>query len=259
MMPSLFVSHGAPDLLIGNLPARQFLLELPPNLPRPRAVCVASAHYEHDDPNVTGGLAPRTIHDFGGFAPSLYQVQYPARGEPALAARVAALLVEAGFRARVDDQWGYDHGTWCPLALMYPQADIPVIALSVSRRRDAGWHLALGRALAPLRAEGVLVIGSGSLTHNLGEVAPPDDNDKAPEFVHAFADWFDQRLSAHDEPSLLDWAMQAPSARRNHPSSEHLMPFFVALGAAGEGWRATRLHRSVSYRALRLDAFRFDA
>ena len=259
MMPSLFVSHGAPDLLIGELPARQFLIDLPPSLRRPRAICVASAHYEHDDPHVTREAAPRTIHDFGGFDPSLYQVQYRAHGDPQLAARVATLLEQAGFKATLDDQWGYDHGTWCPLALMYPQADIPVIALSVSRRRDAAWHFALGRALAALRADDVLVLGSGSLTHNLGEVVPPDSNDRAPDFVHAFADWFEDRLAAHDEASLLAWSAQAPSARRNHPSSEHLMPFFVALGAAGEGWRSSRLHQSVSYRALRLDAFRFDA
>ena len=258
-MPSLFISHGAPDLLIGKLPARQFLLDLPAGLPRPRAICVASAHYEHDNPHVTCEQAPRTLHDFGGFAPSLYQVQYPARGDPQLAERVADLLEQAGFAPALDDQWGYDHGTWCPLALMYPHADVPVIALSVSRRRDAGWHLQLGRALAALRAEDVLVIGSGSLTHNLGEVAPPENNELAPDFVHAFADWFEQRLAAQDEPDLLDWPVKAPAARRNHPSSEHLMPLFVALGAAGEGWRATRLHRSVSYRALRLDAFRFDA
>ena len=259
MLPTLFISHGAPDLLIGKLPARDFLIELGRTLPRPRAICVASAHYEQDNPHVTREVAPRTIHDFGGFDPALYQVQYPARGEPQLAARVGALLEEAGFTATQDAQWGFDHGTWCPLALMYPQAEVPVIAISVSRRRDAGWHFKLGRALSALRADDVLVIGSGALTHNLREVAPPDSNAEAPAFVHAFADWFNERLSAQDEASLLDWVNKAPSAQRNHPSAEHLMPFFVALGAAGDHWRAARLHQSVSYRALRLDAFRFDA
>ena len=259
MLPTLFLSHGAPDLLIGKLPARDFLIDLGKTLPRPRAVCVASAHYEHDNPHVTADAAPRTLHDFGGFDPALREVQYPARGEPQLAARIGALLDDAGFSATQDAKWGFDHGTWCPLALMYPQADVPVVALSVSRRRDAAWHYALGRALSKLRAEDVLVIGSGALTHNLGEVAPPDSNAAAPEFVHAFADWFDERLGAKDAGGLLQWASEAPAARRNHPSTEHLMPFFVALGAAGERWQATRLHRSVSYRALRLDAFRFDA
>jgi len=143
--------------------------------------------------------------------------------------------------------------------LMYPGADVPVVALSVSPRRDAAWHLGLGRALAGLRDEGVLVVGSGALTHNLHAVAGPAGNADAPDWVDAFADWVGERLAARDEAALARYRELAPAATDNHPSPEHLLPFFVALGAAGADWQATRLHRSVTYRALRMDAFRFDA
>ena len=258
-LPSLFISHGAPDLVLTDLPARRFMLELGQTLPRPVAICVASAHYESAHPRLTNAASPHTIHDFGGFDPALYQIQYPAPGAPALAARIVQDLAKAGFQASEDPRWGFDHGTWCPLRLMYPAADVPVVAISVSGQRDAAWHLALGRALAPLREEGVLVIGSGALTHNLREAAPPAGNDRAPPGVHAFADWMGERLAAQDEAALLDYVSRAPDAAHQHPSTEHLMPLFVALGAAGAGWHAARLHRSVSYRCLRMDAYRFDA
>ncbi len=259
MMPSLFISHGAPDLVLSKLPAQGFLSGLGGEIPRPKAICVVSAHYEAPTPRVTSAARPRTIHDFGGFDPALYRIQYPAPGAPELATRIAARLAAQGLPTVQDSQWGFDHGTWCPLTLMYPEADIPTVALSVSGRRDAGWHFALGRALASLREEGVLVLGSGALTHNLGEVAWPEGNTAAPDFVTAFADWMGERLADHDEAALLDYHAQAPHAALNHPGNEHLMPFFVALGAAGKDWRATRLHQSVTYRALRMDAFRFDA
>ena len=257
--PSLFISHGAPDLVLTDLPARSFMRALGQELPRPRAICVASAHYESPHPRVTNAEAPQTIHDFGGFDPALYTIQYPAPGAPALAARIVGQLDAAGFQASADARWGFDHGTWCPLRLMYPAADIPVVAVSVSGQRDARGHFDLGRALASLRGEGVLVLGSGALTHNLREAAPPAGNTRAPPGVHAFADWMGERLAAGDEAALLDYARQAPDAAHQHPSTEHLMPLFVALGAAGADWRAARLHSSVSYRCLRMDAFRFDA
>jgi len=259
MMPSLFVSHGAPDLVLRDLPARRFLGTLGAALPRPTAICVASAHFEAPDATLASGAAPRTVHDFGGFDAALYAIEYPARGEPGLASTMIDRLEAAGFAARADARAGFDHGVWCPLMLMYPQAEVPVVALSVSPRRDARWHLALGRALAGLREEGVLVIGSGALTHNLHAVAGPPGNADAPPWVDAFADWVDERLAARDEAALTRYRELAPAAADNHPSPEHLLPFFVALGAAGANWRASRLHRSVTYRALRMDAFRFDA
>ncbi len=259
MMPSLFISHGAPDLVLHDLPARRFLGGLGQSLPRPAAICAVSAHYTAPEARVTSGPAPRTVHDFGGFDSALYTIEYPARGEPTLASRIVNMLGDAGFAACADAHGGFDHGVWCPLMLMYPQADVPVVALSVSPHRDAAWHLGVGRALARLREEGVLLIGSGALTHNLYEVAGPAANAAAPDWVDAFADWVGERLAARDEAALVHYREIAPAAADNHPSPEHLLPFFVALGAAGAGWRATRLHHSVTYRALRMDAFRFDA
>jgi len=259
MMPSLFVSHGAPDLVLRHLPAHRFLGTLGTALPRPTAICAVSAHFEAPEATVTSGAAPRTVHDFGGFDPALYAIDYPARGEPGLASRILNRLDDAGFAASADARAGFDHGVWCPLTLMYPQADVPVVALSISPRRDATWHFGLGRALAGLRDEGVLVIGSGALTHNLHAVAGPAGNADAPDWVDAFADWVGERLAACDEAALVRYRDLAPAATDNHPSPEHLLPLFVALGAAGADWRSTCLHRSVTYRALRMDAFRFDA
>lgn len=252
----LFLSHGAPDLVLQALPARDFLAGLGQARPRPRAVVVASAHYDAGPwPCVTVAAAPRTIHDFGGFDPRLYQLQYAAPGAPSLATALADALTAAGFAPRLDDHWGFDHGTWVPLMLMYPEADIPVVALSVHANADPAYHLQLGRALAGFAADGVLVIGSGALTHNLAQAAPPAHNTAAPDWVHAFADWAGERLAAGDEAALLDYRRQAPGARENHPSEEHLLPLFVALGAAGPRWRAERLHSSVNYRILRMDMF----
>jgi len=259
MMPSLFISHGAPDLTLHDLPARRFLSAYAAELPAPSAICVISAHYAGAQTMLTTGEQPRTVHDCGGFDPALYRLRYPAPGDPALARRLVAACEQAGIPAVTDLQGGFDHGVWCPLMLLYPAANVPVVALSVSPRRDAAWHLALGRVLAPLRAAGLLVIGSGALTHNLYEVQPPAGHDEAPPWVDAFADWIGARLAEQDEAALVDYRGQAPHAADNHPSTEHLLPLFVALGAAGPQWRASLLHRSVTYRALRMDAFRFDA
>ena len=257
-LPTLFISHGAPDLILHPLPAREFLTTLGATFARPRAIVVASAHYdEGPSPSVTAAAAPRTIHDFGGFDRRLNEMFYRAPGDPALAAQVVEALAVDGFAAQLDHDWGYDHGTWVPLMLMYPAADIPVVALSIHSGADPAYHLRLGRALAGLPGAGVLVIGSGAFTHNLGQVAPPADNPNAPAWVHDFADWTGERLAAGNEAGLLAYRDQAPHAGENHPSDEHLLPLFVAMGAAGAGWRAERLHSSVTYRALRMDMFAF--
>ena len=262
MMPSLFVSHGAPDLVLHDLPARRFLAEYGTSLPIPRAIVVASAHYLGACAQVTTGEAPATVHDFGGFPAALYSMQFPAPGAPALARRIQEACAAARIDCVADVRGGFDHGVWCPLSLLYPEARIPVVALGIAPRRDAAWHVALGRVLAPLREEGVLVLGSGALTHNLYEVAPPAGHDEAPAWVDAFADWVGERLADGDEAALVDWRAQGPHAADNHPSPEHLLPLFVALGAAGAAgahWRGVAVHRSVTYRALRMDCFRFDA
>jgi 4,5-DOPA dioxygenase extradiol len=221
----------------------------------PRAVLVASAHWETDAPRVTGAAKPATIHDFGNFGPELFRKQYPAAGDPILAAGIVEQLRRAGLEAEVDAERGLDHGVWTPLMLMRPQADIPVLQVSIQPGQGVEGALRLGRALAPLRHDGVLIVGSGAMTHSLREVDWRDPEARAP-FAAAFADWVADRVSARDLESLCRYRALAPEAVRNHPDEEHLLPFYVALGAGGlDG--AERLHASFTYGALAMDAYRF--
>ena len=258
-MPSLFLSHGSPTLPLTDTPARSFLSQFGGTLARPKAILVISAHWETSVPTVSAVDRNDTIHDFRGFPQALYQLRYPAPGSPAVTARTAELLRASGIDCRIDQSRGLDHGAWVPLLLMYPQADIPVLQLSLQPHLGTGHHLHMGRALAPLRQEGVLIIGSGSLTHDLSEFRGHGPNDPAPAWVNAFADWFHSALTTERTDDLLDYRRQAPFATKNHPSEEHLLPLYVALGAAGENARAERLHASATYSVLRMDVYAFSA
>jgi 4,5-DOPA dioxygenase extradiol len=257
--PALFVSHGAPSLPVQDTPARAFLEALGRSLPKPKGVLVSSAHWETPAPRVNAPAVNDTIHDFYGFPRALYDMRYPAPGAPELAARVAALLGGAGLGAETDRERGLDHGAWVPLKLMFPEADVPVAQLSVQPYAGPEHHLRLGRALAPLRDEGVLVLGSGSFTHNLGELHRGPGAAVEPEWSVAFADWMSDALAENRVDDLVRYRERAPHAVRNHPTEEHLLPLFVALGAGGEDARAKRLHRSAEFGALRMDAFAFEA
>jgi 4,5-DOPA dioxygenase extradiol len=215
---------------------------------------VATAHWTTAEVAVEAGARPATIHDFGGFAPELHAMRYPAPGDPALAARVVGLMRAGGLAAATAER-GFDHGVWVPLALLFPSADIPVVALSVQPRRDGAHHLAVGAALAELRRDGVLVIGSGAMTHDLGSVVPGASD--APAWVEAFDDWSVGRIEAGDAAALADWRAQGPHARRNHPTPEHWLPLLVALAAGGGAGRI--LHRSTTWGVLRMTAVAFGA
>lgn len=254
-LPTIFVSHGAPDLLLHPSPAREFLSELGRTLPVPRAVVCVSAHWTTNAPSVDSAAQPRTIHDFGGFPDELCRIRYPAPGAPDLARDVSDRLATAGVPAIVMER-GLDHGAWVPLRLMYPDAHVPIVQLALQPHLGAAHHHALGRALAKLRHENVLVLASGGATHNLGELG---SGDVAPNWVRAFDDWLVERAAAGDADALVDYRKRAPDARRNHPTEEHFLPLHVALGAAGEGARGTALHRSVQYGTLSMTALRFDA
>jgi len=256
VFPSLFVSHGSPMLALEDSPAGRFLDGLGAAIGRPRAILVASAHFEHPGPALTAAAQPPTIHDFRGFPPALYALRYPASGSATLSARAADLLDRAGFAPVRDETRGLDHGAWVPLLRMYRDADVPVVSLSVDPMRDAAWHYRVGRALAPLRAEGVLVIGSGGFSHNLRELDWHGGGTPA-DWMTGFTDPLRERLLAGDVDGALDWR-QLPQALRNHPSPEHLLPLFVALGAAGEAPAARLLHASVELGSLALDAFAFE-
>ncbi|MBT9447642.1 MAG: dioxygenase [Hyphomonadaceae bacterium] len=256
-MPALFVSHGSPMIVLDESPARAFLESLGPDLPRPTAILVITAHFEATEPTLTTAAKPAMIYDFGGFPEPLYRMTYPAPGGPDLAAKAAGLLRDAGFSPRVDPSRGLDHGTWTPLKLMYPAADIPVVQLSVQPHRDARWHFALGQALAPLRGEGVLIIGSGALTHDLraffgrrAQVASsPEEN------AEAFATWMADAIETGRVDDVLEWETRAPAALQNHPTPEHVLPLFVAMGAGGPSRR--RIHRSMDHGVLSMDAYAF--
>lgn len=256
-LPTLFLSHGSPLLAVQDSPAGRFLDGLADTLPRPSAIVVASAHFMSMQPLVGGDPRPRTVHDFNGFPEPLYAIDYPARGEPALAERITGLIAGAGLPARLRPAHGLDHGVWVPLRRMFPDADIPVIPLSVMPHADAATHLALGRALAPLREEGVLTIGSGGFIHNLGDLDFARVDAPSPRWAREFGDWMRERLRARDWPALLDWQSRAPHAQRAHPTVEHLMPLFVALGAAGPSPTPQPLHASQEYGSLALDAYAF--
>lgn len=263
MLPALFVSHGAPTLAIENTPATRFLKTLPRQFERPEAILVASAHWETAAPIVNAVERNETIHDFYGFPRKLYELRYPAPGSRELAERVTAQLDAAGIVAQTDKTRGLDHGAWIPLIMMYPAANIPVVQLSLQSRLDPRHHFRVGRALAPLRDEGVLIMGSGSFTHNLAAVDWCHADAPAPEWVMEFSAWMRGAVLEGRIDELLDYRLRAPNALENHPSEEHLLPLFVAMGAAGgeaEGShpRARHLHHSVTMATISMDAFAFD-
>ncbi len=257
MLPSLFVSHGAPTLPLSDSPARGFLAGLAATLSRPRAIVVASAHWETARPAVGAAAHPSTIHDFRGFPAALYRLTYPAPGDPALAERVRGLLAEAGMAAELDPARGLDHGAWVPLLLAWPAADIPVLQVSLQPALGPAHHLRLGAALASLRHDDVLVLGSGSWTHDLGRFRGQAEDAPATPDVIAFAEWMDAAVQGGRLDDLLDYRARAPFAAENHPTEEHLLPLYVALGAAGPGAAARRLHASAMFSMLRMDAYAF--
>jgi len=233
--------------------------ELGRTLPRPRAVLMVSAHWETAVPMLSGNTRPETIHDFGGFPPELYRLAYPAPGAPELATRCVALLKAADVAAGVDGCRGLDHGAWVPLRWMYPDADVPVVQLSVQPGLGAAHHVQLGRALAPLTGDGVLIMGSGHATHNLRDWMANARRSEPLKYAKAFSDWLAAALAAHDTDTLVAWRERAPEATRAHPSDEHFLPLFVAYGAAGAAPQPERVVAGFLNGALAMDSYLFRA
>jgi 4,5-DOPA dioxygenase extradiol len=260
--PSLFISHGGPNIVLEDTPARRYLQTLSQLTGKPDAIVIASAHFASDGAVVVADPAPGTIYDFGGFPEELYSMIYPAPGDPELADKVVALLDRNGLRNWICDNRGFDHGVWTPLKLAFPEADIPVVQISIDPNNDARYHYELGKALAPLRQENVLIVGSGHITHNLRSVFSAMRDGHADEGnmtakVDAFTDWFADKLGAHDHDALMDWEKQAPYVRDNHPTDEHLMPLFFAYGAGGSDSTPSRVHDSRQFGFFAFDSWMF--
>jgi 4,5-DOPA dioxygenase extradiol len=259
--PALFVSHGSPMIVIDDSPARTFLEGLAGELPaRPDAIVLFSAHHDERMASITAAAMPETIYDFGGFPAELYAMRYPAPGQPELAGRIAAMLGPAGIENRLDETRGFDHGAWTPMMLAWPSADIPIVQVSIDTRQSPEYHYRLGQALAPLRDENILLVGSGSMTHNLRAFFRGGFPVTAPveAWVADFLGWLDDRLEAGETDAALQVLDKAPHGRDNHPTPEHILPLFVALGAGGDAAKATKLHASVDHGVLAMDAWRFD-
>jgi len=257
--PALFVPHGAPTFALRPGAAGAALAELAAKLPLPRAIVIVSAHWDTAVPTVGFSERLETIHDFWGFPEELYAIRYPATGCPEASREVVAALEQAGLPVATDTTRGLDHGAWVPLRLMFPDADVPVIPLSVQSCGGPQQAYALGRALAPLADKGFLIVGSGSITHNLRDYqAAWQNGGQTPAYVREFADWLATQTAAGNVPALLDYRRQAPGGAQAHPSEEHLLPFHVALGAGGENARSQRFHAGIDDYVIAMDAYVFE-
>lgn len=254
MLPSLYISHGSPMLALEPGESGPALKRLAAQLAKPKAIVLLSAHWESADLRVASHPAPETWHDFGGFPRELYAVQYPAPGDPALAARIVQLLATHGLPAQLDAKRPFDHGAWVPLSLMYPAADIPVVQVSLPSQLGPAGLNEVGQALASLRSEGILIIGSGSITHNLRELDWQAGPESVEPWAKAFRDWMIEKLAADDVAALHQYRQHAPFAAKNHPSDEHLLPLYFARGAGGPFSIA---HQGWTLGALGMDIYRF--
>ncbi|KMT13945.1 hypothetical protein BVRB_4g077820 [Beta vulgaris subsp. vulgaris] len=262
IMETFYISHGSPMLAIDDsIPARHFLKSWREKIydQKPKAILIISGHWETHEPTVNAVDRCDTIYDFYGFPAPMYKLKYPAPGAPELAKRVQELLKESGLkRVHIDKKRGLDHGAWVPLMLMYPQADIPVCQLSIQMNKDATYHYNMGQALAPLKEEGVLIIGSGSATHNLrilnrdasGEVAP---------WAGEFDKWLEEALISGRHEDVNMYLQKAPHAKKAHPMPDHFYPLHVALGAAGEHAKGELVHRSWGLGTLSYASYKFTS
>ena len=253
---SLFISHGSPMHALQPGPAGEAWKALGRRLPRPKAILIASAHWETNLPMLTGSEKTETIHDFYNFPEPLYRLRYPSPGAPEVARRAQALLKEAGVTAGIDGCRGLDHGAWSPLLYMYPQADIPVVQISVQPALGPRHHVELGRSLRKLGDEGVLIIGSGHMTHNLRDWARGQG--AAAPYAREFQAWVFDKLNKKDVDTLVDYRSASPHGVRAHPTDEHFLPLFFALGAAAEKAKPERVYDAIDAGVLAMDAYVFS-
>ncbi len=264
-LPPIFVSHGSPMIALEPGAAGAFMRTLGPAIDaefgRPTAILAISAHTAARAPVLLAGAQHTAVHDFGNFDPRLNEMRYDAAGAPALARQVAGLLESSGLAVHSLDEGGLDHGIWTALRYIYPRADVPVLPLAFVPSQSPGEQFALGAALAPLADEGVLILGTGSITHNLrrafaGGLRPSGSRPEIPEST-AFREWMNDRGTARDWDALLDYRRRAPHAVDMHPTDEHLLPWYVAAGAGGREHAPVRLHAGVDLGCIGMDAYAF--
>ena len=254
--PALFVSHGSPMVALDVDPWSRALAAFAAQRPRPRAAVVISGHFEAPGPvRVTASPWPATIHDFAGFPEELSRIDYPAKGDPGLAALVLRLLEDAGFPARTDPERGLDHGAWVPLRFLYPDAAVPVVEVSQPLRRKPEDALRMGAALSRLREQDVLLLGTGGVVHNLATLDPLAEPGQAADWARAFDAWVAERLAAMDVAAIASYRATAPYAERAVPTPEHFDPLFVVLGSARPGERSTTVSEGFRYGTLSMRSF----
>jgi 4,5-DOPA dioxygenase extradiol len=255
-LPALFVSHGSPMIALEDDPWGRALMQFGAATARPRAVVVVSGHWEAPAPvRVTASPTPETIHDFSGFPEALYRIRYEARGDPALASRVGELLKKADLRVALDPRRGLDHGAWVPLRFLYPRADVPVVEVSQIVPREPEDALRMGAALSRLRDEGVLLLGTGGIVHNLRRMDGADDPNRVADWARAFDSWVAARLEAMDVAGIAAYRTAAPYPELAVPTSDHFDPIFVVLGSARPGERVTMVHEGFRYGTISMRSF----
>ncbi|MFB4162251.1 dioxygenase [Alteribacillus sp. JSM 102045] len=259
MMPSFFIAHGAPLLALEDNSYTQFLHQLGEELPRPKAIVLFSAHWESPTQMVSEVEKYKTIHDFGGFPEELFRMQYPANGDPELAKEIENIFTSHNISFNVDTTRGLDHGAWVVLKLLYPNADIPVISMSVNPALSPEEQYSIGKSLALLREKDVMIIGSGGLVHNLSIIRMDTDDNHVEEWVLDFEEWLNQKIEDWDTNALFDYQNEAPYANKAVPpfGKEHFIPLFYAMGAADNNKTASLLHNSYRYRNLSHTVWQF--
>lgn len=255
--PALFISHGAPSFALEPGLLGPKLADLGQRLGDAKALLVISPHWQTPDVAVMTTASPRTLHDFGGFAEQLYRLEYPVSGHPALAAEVGRSLAEMGFTVQLDHRRGLDHGAWVPLRYLAPEGRIPVFQVSLPFDLDAAQALRLGKLLAPWREQGVAIVGSGSLTHNLYEFRRNATDAEA--YAEEFTRWVRHAIVGRDEQSLVDYRLQAPHAQRAHPTEEHFLPLLAAFGASHEEDSMDVIEGGVTYGVLSMESYAWGA
>nr|WP_314901007.1 class III extradiol ring-cleavage dioxygenase [uncultured Deefgea sp.] len=263
MPRTLFISHGAPSLVIDDVPAHDFLISLGQTQPRPKLIVLISAH--NIQAHTTVGIAHQwqEWHDFGGFAPELYEMQYRPQGDADFAQRLAQQLANTGLTVAITDDPALDHGAWVPLKLMYPAADVPVVTISLAQNTDAAVHWALGERLAEILPDDVLLIGSGSITHNLRDAFSRMQTGKTDFEIEPYTAEFIaaaySALNTYSPADWADWQDNLPHARRAHPTPEHFLPLLIAKAAAGQSAHHQALHQSMSLGVMGMDVIAFES